>query len=145
VTRSPNDGWVVQQLREATPFGEVPRFLIRDNDSKYAVQFEQVAIGGGIKVIRTPFGSPKANARCERFMGSVRRECLDHMLILTDRQLYGRVKEYVTYYNHARPHQGIGQRIPCGLPLPSRNWVAGKIVSVSVLGGLHHDYRRKDA
>ena len=77
--------------------------------------------------------------------GGLRRECLDHMLILTDRQLYGRVKEYVTYYNHARPHQGIGQRIPCGLPLPSRGWVARKIVSVPVLGGLHHDYQRKGA
>ena len=87
VTRSPSDTWVAQQLREATPFGEGPRFLIRDNDGKYGVQFEKVAVGSGIKVIRTPFGAPKANAKCERLMGSVRRECLDHILILSERHL----------------------------------------------------------
>ena len=67
VTRSPTDTWVAQQLREATPFGKAPRFLIRDNDAKYGVHFEAVATGSGIEVLRTPIRAPRANAICERF------------------------------------------------------------------------------
>lgn len=83
VTRSPSDAWVAQQLREATPFGAGPRFLICDNDGKYGASFERVAAGAGIEVIHTPVGAPKANAVCERFIGSVTRELLDHILILS--------------------------------------------------------------
>lgn len=83
VTRAPTDAWVAQQLREATPFGQAPRFLIRDNDAKYGASFSRVAAGSGIEVLRIPVGAPKANAICERFLGSVQRECLDHVLILT--------------------------------------------------------------
>ncbi len=85
ITRSPSDAWVTQQLREATPFGEGPRFLICDNDGKFGDQFERVAEGSGIDVIHTPVEAPKANAICERFIGSVRRELLDHILILSER------------------------------------------------------------
>jgi putative transposase len=77
VTRSPSDAWVAQQLREATPFGEGPRFLIRDNDNKYGAAFDRAAKGTHIDVLKTPYQAPKANAICERFLGSVRRECLD--------------------------------------------------------------------
>jgi len=79
VTRSPSVAWVTQQLREATPFGEGPRFLICDNDGKFGDHFERVAEDTGIEVIHTPVGAPKANAIYERFMGSVRRELLDHI------------------------------------------------------------------
>jgi transposase InsO family protein len=142
VTRSPSDKWVAQQLREATPFGEGPRFLIRDNDGKYGAQFGQVAAASGIKVIRTPFGAPKANAKCERLIGSVRRECLDHILILSERHLRKTIKAYVGYYNLARPHQGIGQRIPDRgeFELPTGQ-TARSVKSKAILGGLHHDYR----
>jgi putative transposase len=141
-TRNPTDAWVAQQLRNATPFGKGPRFLIRDNDCKYGSIFARVAQGAGIEVLRTPYGAPKANAICERFLGSLRRECLDHILILSERHLRQKIKEYVRYYNNARPHQGIEQSIPCPPEsLPS----SGKIVSRSVLGGLHHDYRRRAA
>jgi putative transposase len=112
VTRSPTDEWTAQQLREATPFGQAPRFLIRDNDSKYGEKFTRVAEVSGIEVLRTPYKAPRVNAFCERFVGSVRRECTDHMLILGERHLHRVVKEYVEYYNSARPHQGIGQAIP---------------------------------
>jgi transposase InsO family protein len=78
VTRHPTDQWVSQQLREATPFGEGPRFLIRDNDSKYGASFTRAAVGAGIEVLRTPYRAPKANAICERFIGCLRRECLDN-------------------------------------------------------------------
>ena len=142
VTRSPNDAWVVaQQLREATPFGEGPRFLIRDNDNKYGASFARVAAGTGIDVLRTPYGAPKANALCERFLGSVRRECLDHFLILSERHLYRSVKQYQAYFNRARPHQGIEQCIPCQPDRPNDLQKTGKIICLPVLGGLHHDYR----
>ena len=91
VTRSPTDAWVAQQLRNATPFAEGPRYLLRDNDSKYGPSFARVA--AGIEVLRTPYRAPKANAICERFLGSLRRECLDHILILGERQLHHTVKE----------------------------------------------------
>ena len=73
VTRHHNDAWTAQQLREATPFGETPRFPIRDNDSKFGEKFACVAVSSGIEVLRTPYKAPKANAFCERFLRSVRR------------------------------------------------------------------------
>ena len=138
VTRNPTDEWTAQQLREATPFGEGPRYLIRDNDSKYGDSFGRVT--AGIEVLRTPYHAPKANAICERFLGSLRRECLDYFLILNERSLYRTVKEYGSYFNDARPHQGIEQQIPCKPRQLASPPVNGKVISHSVLGGLHHDY-----
>jgi transposase InsO family protein len=143
VTRSPSDAWVTQQLREATPFGEGgPRFLICDNDGKFATQFEHMATGSGIDVIHTPVEAPKANAICERFIGSVRRELLDHILILNDRHLHRKVKAYVRYFNRARPHQGIDGQIPIpsGAP-PSVTPPLSRLRRIPILGGLHHDYQ----
>ena len=142
VTRSPNDAWVAQQLREATPFEQGPRFLIQDNDNEYGQIFARVAKGTGIEILRTPFQAPKANAICERFLGSVRRECLDFYLILSERHLYRTIKDYQAYFNHSRPHQGIGQHIPCPRQ-PDQLHRTEKIVSQPILGGLHHDYRRR--
>jgi putative transposase len=151
VTKHPTDAWVAQQLREATPFGQVPRFLIRDNDNKFGASFTRVAMGSGIEELRTPYKAPKANAVCERFLGSVRRECLDHILILSETYLHGVVREYVYYFNKARPHQGIGQAIPTPQvvelqkqqrPQLLPSVVSGKVISFPVLGGLHHDYRK---
>jgi putative transposase len=138
VTRNPTDNWVAQQLREATPFGEGPRFLIRDNDDKYGDSFARV--GAGIEVLKTPYRAPKANAICERFLGSLRRECLDHGLVLSERHLYRVVKDYKEYFNYARPHQGIEQYIPCRPERPDAPPVNGKLASRPVLSGLHHDY-----
>jgi transposase InsO family protein len=143
VTRHPTDAWVAQQLREATPYGQKPRFLIRDTDDRYGERFSRVAKGTTIDVLRTPVRAPKANAICERFIGSVRRECLDHLIILSERQLYRIIDEYVTYFNHARPHQGIGSCIPDPITDESNEEPGtGQVVAYPVLGGLHHDYRR---
>lgn len=139
VTYNPTDQWVSQQLREATPFDESPRFLIRDNDTKFGQQFEMIAKETSIEVLRTPIHAPKANAYCERFIGSFRRECLNHIIALNDRQLQRVTREYVNYFNAARPHQGIQQKIPDD---PPDNPTEGDIVSYPVLNGLHHDYRR---
>ena len=143
VTRSPTDVWVAQQLREATPYGQTPSYLIRDNDRKFGPNFARVAATSGIKVLRTPYRTPRANAVCERFLGSVRRECLDHFLILHEKQFHRLLKAYVVYFNHARPHQGIHQQIPV-MPVPSAplHDSSERVISVPVLGGLHHDYQR---
>jgi hypothetical protein len=140
VTRNPTDAWLAQQLREATQFGEGPRYLIRDSDRKYGRLFARVASGTAIEVWRTPIGALKANAICEQFLGSVRWECLDHFLILIERHLHRVMREYGDYFNHARPHQGIGQRILFWQEPRDRPPATGKIVSHPVLGGLHRDY-----
>ncbi len=145
VTRSPTDAWVAQQLREATPFGEAPKYLIRDNDAKYGPHFTAVALGSGIEVLRTPIKAPRANAICERLLGSIRRECLDHSMVVSEGHLRRVLREYVTYFNRSRPHQGIDQRVPEPKPTegpPVGVGEPGKVVALPILGGLHHDYRR---
>jgi putative transposase len=138
VTSSPTDVWVAQQWRNATPFDSGPQFLIRDNDGKYGAHFARVT--APIKILRTPIRAPRANAFCERFVGSVRRECLDHIVILSENQLQRVLDEYVHYFNEERPHQGINQLIPV-IPETAPLDV-GVIRRRSVLGGLHHAYYR---
>jgi transposase InsO family protein len=142
VTRSPTDLWVAQQLREATPYGQTPKYLIRDNDCKFGTNFARVAATSSIKVLRTPYRTPRANAVCERFLGSVRRECLDHFLIFHEKHLSRLLKEYALYFNQARHHQGLRQQLPePPVPSPSQNR-SNQISAEPVLGGLHHDYHR---
>jgi len=86
VTRSPTDAWVAQQLREATPYGQAPKYLICDHDNKFGSCFRRVATISGIKLLKTPVHTPQANAVCERFLRSVRQACLDHLLILQEKQ-----------------------------------------------------------
>jgi len=144
VTRSPTDAWLAQQLREATPEGSGPRFLVHDHDAKDGPAFGRLAAASAIEVIRTPLRAPRANAVCERFLGSVRRECVDHTLVLGERHLRRVLTEYVTYFNGDRPHQGIEQRAPASLgatATPPQTRTGGRVVAVPVLGGLHHAYR----
>jgi putative transposase len=141
VSISPTDEWTAQQLREATSWGQGPKYLLHDRDSKYASHYSAVATGSGIQELRTPYRAPRANGVCERFMGSLRRECLDHTLILHRKHLTRVVKEYTQYFNQERPHQGIGQRIPNFYDRPVSN-PTGNISSRAILGGLHHSYFR---
>jgi transposase InsO family protein len=137
VTRHPTDAWVAQQLREATPFGEQPRYLIRDNDRKYGQAFTDVATASRITEVRTAYRAPLQNAICERFLGSVRRECLDHVLVLGEAHLRRVLREYVAYFNGARPHQGVQHRIPDGgAALPAQRETGGVVRAIPVLGGL---------
>ena len=94
VTRDSTDPWLAHQLREATPFGEEPRGLIRDNGRKDSRLFTGVASGTGIEMLRMPYRAPRGNAICERLLGSVRRECLDYFLILSERYLHRVMREY---------------------------------------------------
>jgi transposase InsO family protein len=102
-----------------------------------------VAATSDIEMLKTPYHAPRANAICERFLLSVRRECLDHLFIFQEKQLDRVLHAYVQYFNQARPHQGITQQIPeqYGKLVPADH-DAGKILSFPVLGGLHHAYRR---
>jgi putative transposase len=143
VTRSPTDAWVAQQLREATPYGQAPTYLICDNDSKFGSGFARVATTSAIEILKTPIHAPRANAICERFLRSVRQECLDHLMILHEKQLQRMLNQYVAYFNLARPHQGIRQQ----LPEPNRSSLSSyhardKVIAVPIVGGLHHDYQR---
>jgi putative transposase len=140
VTAHPSDAWVAQQLRNATPFGQGPHHLIRDNDKKYGALFAKAAAGANIQVLKTPFGVPKANAICERFIGSLRRECLDHVLILGEGHLRRVLVAYRDYFNTARPHQGLLQRVPIPAPVTTPSLATHRIRSTAVLGGLHHVY-----
>jgi putative transposase len=141
VRRSPTDAWVAQHLREATPYRQAPKYLIRDNDSKFGSCFARVARTSNIKILKTPVHAPRANAICERFLRSVRQECLDHLLILHEKQLQRVLNAYVAYFNQARPHQGIAQRIlQQRRSVPSAQNTGNKVIALPVLGGLHHDY-----
>ena len=144
VTVAPTDAWTAQQLREATPWGKGPKYLLHDRDSKFGRKFATLAASSGIKELRSPIRAPKANAICEWIIGSLKRECLDHMLIWHRSQVRRLVKAYAAYYNLARLHQGINQRIPehydqCQHSMT--RYSQASIISKPVLGGLHHHYR----
>ena len=142
-TYNPSQQWTAQQLRNATPFGEGPQFIIRDRDDKYGAEFDRVAKGAGIRVIKTAVRAPLMNSVMERSLRSARGECLDHVIILGEAHLRSVLSEFVTrYFNTARPHQGLGQRIPvpsgsAGTPYTDLS----RVVARPVLGGLHHDYQ----
>jgi transposase InsO family protein len=143
VTANPNGIWVAQQARQVMwKLGERNppcRFLIRDRDKKYVEAFDTLFRSEGIKVIRTPVRAPNANAYAERWVRSVREECLDHLLILNQAHLWHVLKRYVEYYNEAQPHQGIGQRIPV---TPEQSPGSGVVTHRKVLGGIINDYYR---
>jgi putative transposase len=143
VTRAPSSAWVTQQLREAMAWGTGPRFVIRDNDDQFGPRFDALAVATGITIVRTPVRAPYANAVCERFLRSVRTECLDHVIVFGVRHLQSTLRSYCAYFNRTRPHQGIGQRVPDGSPVPTEPPpTASPVEELPVLGGLHHEYRR---
>ena len=139
-TRHPTQAWTAQQLRNATMDGDAPAVLLRDRDDKFGAAFDRAAQGVGAKVVRTAVRAPNMNAVAERFVGSVRRELLDHVLLVDDLHLASLVRQCQLYFNENRPHQGIGQRVPAKPVMvidPSK-----PIEVTSVLGGLHVNYRR---
>jgi len=143
-TTEPTSDWLAQHLRNLTPPSEAPKFLVRDNDCKFSHCFDAVAQGAGIRIIRTPKMAPKANAHCERVIGSVRRECIDHILLLNQRHLQHVLDEHRAYFNASRPHQGIDQRCPSTFDkstLGRKPPAGARVVSRAVLGGLHHTYQ----
>ena len=117
------------------------RFLIRDRDSKFTTVFDEVFIGSGVRVIKTPVQSPQANSFAERYVGTLRRECLDHLLIHGERHLRQILAEYALHYNEHRPHQSREQRPPLHEPGQPVD-VTARIKRRQVVHGLISEYRR---
>jgi transposase InsO family protein len=143
VTLNPTDEWTAQQLREATPWENWPKYLIRDNDNKFGTKLSAVAKSSGIEELKTPYQAPKVNAHCERLIGTMRRVCLDHFFILNQYQLKRIIVAFAEYYNQHRAHQGIKQRIPAKLNQPRpqlSNQVKRQVIATPMLNGLHHSY-----
>jgi transposase InsO family protein len=149
ITAHPTAAWTLQQLREAIPSDHAYRFLIRDRDSIFSAEVDQQLKAFGLRVLRTPVRAPKANAHCERLVGSVRRECLDFTIPLSEKHLRRILAEWVTHYNQGRPHLSLGPGIPepaaVFLPVQGRDRHSFaqdcKVAARAVLGGLHHEYR----
>ena len=120
--------------------GEVSaRYLLYDRDSKFVPAFDAVFQSEGVRIIRTPYRAPNANAVAERWIRSVRQECLNHLLILGEAHLRRVLAVYVRFYNQARPHQGLDQRTPVPSPPPAH---PGRIRCRTLLGGLLRSYDR---
>jgi hypothetical protein len=145
-TAHPNDAWVTQQARQMT--WEVEdralsmKYLIRDHDTKFTGSFDTVFEGSGIEIINIPYQAPNANAIAERWVRTVREECLDRLIILNERHLRRVLQDYVAYYNARRPHQGLDQDSPLSLESASTE---GPIRCRHVLGGIIRDYYREVA
>ena len=147
VTGHPTAAWTLQQFREVLALPHGYRFVLHDRDSIYAPGLDAAVTAMGVRVLRTPVQAPQANAYCERLLGSLRRECLDFLIPLTETHLLRILKVWMTHYNRGRPHTALGPGIPhppVGLPvtprighrLPSDS----RVVVQSILGGLHHEY-----
>jgi putative transposase len=146
VTANPNGPWVTQVARnfasELEDSGRKFRFLVRDRDAKFTRNFDEVFASIGVETIRTPVRSPRANAFAERFVRTIRQECLDHQLVISRRHLESVLGEYVRHYNQARPHRGLnlGLPIPRSLPFPPVDH--GAVTRRDILGGIIHEYDR---
>jgi len=143
VTRHPCLDWVIRQLRESMPFGLQPKYLFRDNDGLYGTGVRAFLGSCGITEVRTAYRSPWQNPFVERFIGTLRRELLDHVLVLSQGHLERLLRQFIEeYYHVARPHQGLKGDTPVPHAKPPEISGPGKLVSIPVLGGLHHRYVR---
>jgi len=144
ITAHPDSAWVTQQARNLAideRLGDL-RFLIRDRDAKFSGPFDEVFRTEGVRVIRTPIRAPRANAFAERFVRTVRRECLDHVLIYGPRHLERVLQAYIAHYVQERPHRGLSLAVPAGNRTPQVRGTARTAVERrDVLGGLIHEYR----
>ena len=140
VTAHPTAEWVWRQLIQATPWGQQPRYLIRDRDGCYGGAFIPRAARLGIETLLTPVQAPKANAIAERLVGTLRRECLDHFIIINERHLRRILKEYAAHYNRGRPHRSLDLVPPSGIA-PVAAPGSGRVTARPVLGGLLYEYQ----
>lgn len=143
LTEHPQADWVVQQLRNLSlEQDKLPRFILHDRDSKFSEEFDAFAQGSGTEIIRLPARSPNLNAYAERWVRSVREECLDHIIVLSAEHLRYVLKKYVEYFMTRRPHQGLQQQHRDSREEPS---TSGRVCCRQVLGGLLSDYYREAA
>ena len=132
--------WTAQQIVEAFPFDTAPRYLLRDRDSIYGEQFRRRVKSLGIEEVVTAPRSPWQSPYVERLIGSIRRERLNHLIVLNERHLRRILRSYFTYYHDARTHLSLAKQCPMPRSIEPPN--IGRIVSLPHVGGLHHEYRR---
>jgi len=145
VTTSPTAAWVAQQLRETFPFESALRFLIFDRDAIFSAGLTVTIRSMLMEPTRSSFQSPWQNGVAERFVGTVRRELLDHVIVLNERHLRQLIESFVTYYNVDRTHIGVGKDSPYGRPVEQRPGVTSNVVGLPRVGGLHHRYAWRQA
>jgi hypothetical protein len=138
VTAHPTAEWLVRQITEAFPWDTMPRYLIRDNDRAYGSAFKARVRAMGIRDRPTSFRSPWQNGYVERLIGSIRRECTDHMIVFSAEHLRRILANYVAYYNNVRTHLSLGKDPPYTRAIER----FGDVVALPILGGLHHRYVR---
>ena len=144
VTDTPTAQWTAKQLVEAFPWETAPRYLLRDRDAVYGVEFSSRVQAMGIYEVKTAPRSPWQNPYVERLIGTLRRECLDHVVVLNETHLRRLLSEYLIYYHGARTHLSLDE----GRPGATDWWSAltqGRIVETPMVGGLHHRYTRQAA
>ena len=141
---------ILLQFREFLAFDHPYRYIIHDRDAIFSSDLDTALKGFGVRVLKTPVRAPKANAFCERLIGTIRRECLDFLIPLGERHIKRILREWVGHYNRGRPHSSLGP----GIPEPPQAMVSAgphrhklpagcRITSTPVLGGLHHEYGLK--
>jgi hypothetical protein len=143
VTANPCAEWTAQQIIDVFPYEEMPRFLIRDRDGIYGDYFKERVKGMGIEEVLIAPRSPWQNPYCERIIGSIRRDCLDHVIVLNEAHLHRILTGYFKYYHNSRPHLSPDRNSPVRRRVepPSE----GRVIAIPQVGGLHHRYTRRAA
>ena len=140
MTDHPTAAWVTQQIVDTVPNETAPKYLLRDRDTVYGNVFQRRVDRLGIRQILIASRAPWQNPFVERIIGSIRRECLDHVIVINERHLRRLLRAYLVYYNTVRPHQALGNESPH--PRAVQPPARGRIVAVPQVGGLHHRYQR---
>jgi putative transposase len=143
VTAHPTAEWSVQQLRESFPWDTAPHYLLRDRDRIFGRDFVHQVKAMGIKQVLSAPRSPWQRAYVERVIGTIRRECLDHVIVFNERSLYRHLRDFLDYYHRVRTHLGLQKDTPESRPIQSAE--AGRVISIPEVGGLHHRYERRAA
>ena len=152
VTEHPTSDWTPQQLREALPGNQDYKFLLHDRHKTFSASLDEIVESWGIHVLRSPVRAPTANAHCERLIGRIRRECLDHLIPLNASHLRGTLREWARHYNAGRPHRSLGpgipdqvQQAPAVFKQAAQRSSHSRVIAKRILGGLHHEYRWAEA
>jgi putative transposase len=143
ITAHPTAEWTAQQLREAFPWETAPRYLLRDRDRIFGADFVTQVKAMGIKQVLSAPRSPWQRAYIERVIGTIRRECLDHVIVFSEASLYRHLRNFADYYHRSRTHLGLQKDTPESRPVQAPE--AGRIVAIPEVGGLHHRYERRAA
>jgi len=144
VTANPSAEWTAQQIVEACPWNSAPKYLLRDRDGIYGKVFQNRVRGMGIEEIKIAAKSPWQNPYCERMIGSIRKDCVNHLVALNEEHLKCRLSEYLKYYHEDRTHLGLDKDSPLGRPVQKKPEF-GNVIALSRVGGLHHRYEWRKA